>query len=704
LKTIDSLPSGYRLVICEKPDAAKRVADALGEGEVETFVVGGVQVHGLTRGDRCYVVCSALGHLYAVSDSFRRRETWPVFDLEWYPAHLVDKDAKNVEKRISSIKKLTQRAESFVNACDYDVEGETIGHNILRYACGGKEAVALRAKFSTLTKEELVSAIEGASAGLGSDLARAGRARHLLDFLWGINLSRALSGSLSSASAGYRTVSIGRVQGPTLAFVVERETEIRSFVPTPFWTVVGVFENKGWRFEAPSVTSRFAKKVEAEMVRDGCLGKAADVSEVSRVVFKQPPPVPFNLGDLQREAYRIFGFTPSRTLQVAERLYLDALISYPRTSSQRLPASINYRQILSNLGRIREYSAPVEELLGEALRPREGDKLDTAHPAIYPTGEVPRRALSAWESKLFDLIVRRFLVCFAPDAVRERVSAQIDVGGHQFRITGRATLKAGWMRYYRKYTGIEDKDMPSLSKGDVLSVVDVICTEKFEGAPPRFNQSSLLEKMESESIGTKATRAEIISTLISRGYVSGDRLVATDLGISVIETMKEFCPQIISTELTRDTEEALEGVEGGGSDGALVEGAIDVLSSQIERLKQSEMEVGRKVSESAAQTNLSQSVLGICPLCKTGKLRIIRSFKTKKRFVGCTNYAAGCRASAPLPQRGPVKATPWPCKSCGWPVVYVRTGRHPWRLCINLGCPSKAEKRRYAVHPLPKGS
>jgi DNA topoisomerase-1 len=432
-------------------------------------------------------------------------------------------------------------------------------------------------------------------------------------------------------------------------------------------------------------------------MRDGCQGKSAQVSELSKSVFKQPPPPPFNIGDLQKEAYRSFGYTPSRSLQIAERLYLDALISYPRTSSQKLPPSIRYRDILLGLGKISEYSVPVEELLKGELRPREGEKFDSAHPAIYPTGEIPRRPLSVWESRLFDLIVRRFLVCFASDAIRERVSAEIKVGEYLFRLSGRRTLKSGWMRYYTKYTGIEDRAIPSLKKDDVLSVVKVDCSEKFELGPQRYNQSSLLEKMEREGIGTKATRAETISTLISRGYVSGDSLVATELGISVVETMQEYCPQIISTSLTRETEGALEEVERGEADGvALIEGAVDLLSGQIERLKLNELEIGRRMNDSAVQTSISQSILGACPVCKTGRLRVIRSFKTKKRFVGCTNYPTGCRASAPLPQRGTIKATNRPCKVCGWPVVYVRAGRYPWRLCVNINCPSKGEKR-YAV-------
>ena len=698
---MDKLPVDYCLVICEKPDAARRVADALASDGVERMLANGVEVLGVTHEGHSYLICSAAGHLYAISDSFRRRETYPVFDLEWYPAHLVDKGAKNTAKRILSIEKLAAKAKSFVNACDYDVEGETIGFNILRYACGGREGSALRAKFSTLTKDELVGAFQEARVGLGDGLARAGRLRHALDFMWGINLSRALVSALMTASSGYRTVSVGRVQGPTLAFVAEREIEIRSFLPTPYWTVTAVFDKDGVRFEAPSAISKFMKEAEAESVRDECQGRTGFVSQLSRSIFKQPPPPPFNLGDLQKEAFRVFGYTPSRTLQIAERLYLNALISYPRTSSQKLPASLKYREILSNLGRMPEYGYAVEELMKGELRPREGEKTDSAHPAIYPTGELPKSSLDSWEKKLYDLIVRRFIVCFASDAIRERVGVEIRVEDHLFRTTGRRTLRAGWMRHYAKYTGIEDKDIPPLGEGDRLPVVRVDCMEKFEGAPSRYNQSSLLEKMEKESIGTKATRAEIISTLISRGYVSGSSLVATDLGISVIETMQEFCPQIVSVALTRDTEEALEKVETGKSDGAaLMEGTIDLISKQVERLKLKEAEVGRGISESAAQTSFSQSVLGPCPVCRTGQLRVIRSFKTKKRFVGCTNYSSGCRASAPLPQRGTIWPTSRACSTCGWPVVYVRLGRRPWRLCINVNCPSKAEKN--AVQDLPK--
>jgi DNA topoisomerase-1 len=677
------------------------VAEALGGGRVESVKIYGVQSFVCRDGDKNYVVCSALGHLYAISDSFPRRDVYPTFDLEWFPINQIDKRSGRGQNRLLAIRKLAANASFFINACDFDVEGQTIGYNILRYACDGKEDAALRAKFSTLTKEELIAAISDAKADVGAGLAKAGRARHALDFIWGINISRALAVSLAISDSGYRTISMGRVQGPTLAFVVEREIVIRNFVPTPYWKVVGLFDKDGSRFEAPHKTVKFLRKIDAESVSRRCEGKVGVVSKLTKSVFSEAPPAPFNTGDLQKEAYRVFGYPPSKTMRLAQRLYLDALISYPRTNSQKLPPTIRYEETLSRLAGFGEYASLVEELKKRKLRPREGDKVDSAHPAIYPTGEHPGKTLFPQELKLFDMIVRRFLACFAEDAVRERTNAEIQVGEDIFGLTGRRTLRSGWIKYYSKYTGVEDRSMPKLSELDELGVVKVNCDEMFESRSARFNQGSLLEKMERESIGTKATRADIISTLISRGYMAGNSIEATDLGLSIIEIMREYSPQIISTSLTRETERELEEIENGtGDETGLIEKSIRLLAKQTALLKASEAEIGKEMKRSASETTISQSTIGPCPICKTGRLRIIRSAKTRKRFVGCTNYSHGCRASAPLPQRGTISLTGAICNECGWPVIYVRYGRYPWRLCINTQCKSKGQRKTDAVQTL----
>ncbi len=684
------MSDGYTLVICEKPDAARRVSDALSGGTSHADQVGGVAVFRFSRRGEEFVVCAAQGHLYGVSDPSDERAVYPVFDVEWYPSDLLDEASAIAARRISTIRTLAAGASRFVNACDFDVEGETIGYNLLKYACGGKEKDALRAKFSTLTEEDLVKAFEDLKPQHAQGLARAGRARHAIDFVWGVNLSRALSQSALGSGHRYRTVSIGRVQGPTLGFLVQREKEVREFVPVPFWKVSGTFEKEGKRFNAGYAEDRIETKESAEKIREDCLGREAVAVAVRRSSAQIGPPVPFNLGDLQKEAYRAFGYSPSRTLQIAERLYLGALVSYPRTSSQRLPPTINYGGIMRGIGKITQYAAYTEELNKAELKPVQGAKSDPAHPAIHPTGEKPKRALDVSEAAVFDLVVRRFLASFGPSARRELAEVSLEVGEHEFRLSGGRMIFPGWMKYYGKYAGYKDVELPPVSQGDRLETVGVAVEEKFGQKPSRYNQASLLEKMEKEGIGTKATRADIIATLVGRGYVSGESMEVTDLGLSVVEVVAKYAPSIIGMGLTKEIEEKLEAVETGGQgEGTLLRETVRAIADQLAELSANEESVGHGIDSALMSSVAGSFVLGKCPLCKTGDLRIVRSKATKKRFVGCSNYSSGCRASAPLPQKGTIKTTSKACEHCAWPVVYVMGGRRPWKLCVNPGCPGK---------------
>lgn len=689
-----SVGKGHTLVVCEKPDAARRISEALSRGSAQSSVVEGVTVFRFNSSGEDFVVCSAQGHVYAVSDPFKERGVYPVFDVEWYPSDLVDEDSVMAGRRIAAIRKLSEGAAKFVNACDFDVEGETIGFNVLRYACGGKEVHALRAKFSTLTREDLVQAFRNAKPQPGHGLARAGRARHMIDFVWGVNLSRVLSQSALNSGHRYRTVSIGRVQGPTLNFLVEREREVRVFVSVPFWKVRGVFEKDDRKLSADYSKERVGTKTEAEEVGEECRGKEGVATRVRRSFAWLSPPAAFSIGDLQKEAYRVFGYSPSRTLQIAERLYLGALVSYPRTGSQKLPPSINYKGILQEVAKIGQYSNSARQLLESQLNPVQGAGVDQAHPGIHPTGEVPRRPLESSENAIFDLVVRRFLSAFGKPAKRELVTVVISVGKREFRLGGGRTVFPGWTSHYGRYAGTKDVEIPPVAEGDRFAVVEVPVEEQSEHRPYRYNQSSLLEKMEREGIGTKATRAEIISTLVARGYVSGESMTVTDLGLSVVEMMKKYAPSIVTTDLTRRIEERLEAIESGAKrDADLVRETVRSIAEQLVELNANEEEVGRHIDSAFMATVAASYVLGPCPVCGTGQLRIITSKKTKKRFVGCSNYGSGCRASAPLPQRGTIKATAKPCQHCSWPVVYVTGGRSPWRLCVNLKCPAKGGRK-----------
>lgn len=712
------LSSRYTLVVCEKPDAARRIASALGSAR-ETRGAGGVSVFDVAYGGRNYKVCSASGHLYGISDKTKNRSVYPVLDLEWAP---IDDDYRGKRGRgaaaraarfIGTISALARDADSFIHACDYDQEGEVIGHSILEYACGGKYDRSLRAKFSTLTDDEVKEAF-ATLARPSSGLAEAGRSRHMLDFIYGVNLSRALAQSFkagSSGGSGYRNLSIGRVQGPTLAFAADRELEIRLHVPDPYWTLNADFEKNGQAVHASYEKPRMAKLAEAQAVLDACTGRDGTVSRVSAKKAVLRPPTPFSTGDLQREAYRLFRLSPGYTLAIAEKLYLRALVSYPRTSSQKLPPSINYAKILAGLGGVSLYSQPASTLLSRGrLVPNEGPMADPAHPAIYPTGVPPR--LSGLEFKVYDLIAKRFLATFGDPAVIERMDVSISVNDHGnnhhhvFLAEGRVVLHDGWMAFYRPYTSSFEQQasaLPQLHEGDVLANRQVVMEERFTQPPWRYSQASLLAKMEEEKIGTKATRADTIATLFKRGYIAATKkggVEATDLGFAVVESMRQHSPAIVSTELTRSMEEQLEGIEQGRKEPAdVIEYAVEKLVESLATFREHGAAIGKQIgSAAAAQSSASSAaavtVIGSCPVCKKGQLRIIKSRTTKKRFVGCSNYAAaGCRASAPLPQRGGIRVTK-ACE-CGWPIISVAFGRRSkrWNTCVNMQCPYKKGRK-----------
>ena len=688
----------YTLIITEKPDAAQRIASALdAKGKAKKMEDNGVPYYTAKR-DKEIVVVPALGHLYTVAEERSGRHYYPVFSFRWAPRYAAERGAKQIRTWIETIVKLANDADSFIDACDYDIEGSLIGYCILRHACGDKENISKRMKYSTLTKKELEKSYSELLPHLDFALIEAGRTRHEVDWLYGVNLSRAMTIAAKDWSGKYATLSTGRVQGPTLRFLVVREKEIRSFVPTPYWEVKAEVEINGSVFEAEYEKGTIETKVEADKVLDVCEGKDGQVEKISIKKFRQMSPIPFDLGALQGEAYSHFGYTPRRTSSIAQRLYLDALISYPRTSSQKLPPAIKYKAILKNLSKASQYRKLAGELLAKPqLTPREGKKEDPAHPAIYPTGNLPERVLDDSERKIWDLIVRRFMAVFDEPAIRQSMKVHVNVEGHHFYLRGRQTLKEGWLRFYQPYIRSEEVLLPPIKEGETLSIKRMILEDKFTKPPPRYNPSSLLKRMEELGIGTKATRADIVQTVYYRKYVRDERMVVTDLGFNVLEVLNKYCPDVVSTKLTKELEERMGRIQANleKRENVLVD-AVEILKPVLEELKAREKIIGEQLSNAIKKARLEERIVGVCPICGTGKLMILYSRKTGKRFIGCTNYFKNkCKTSFPLPQRGTVRPLRKNCRGCGWPTVQVRIkGRRPWTLCFNPKCPLKEKRRK----------
>jgi len=692
-----SLLRSYTLIITEKPDAASRIASALdADGKALRKTESGVPYYTAKRsGD--IVVVPALGHLYTVSGKKKTGRSYPVFDFRWVPRYLAERGASRIRVWLKVISKLAENADRFIDACDYDIEGSIIGYSILKYACGGKEKVAQRMKYSTLTKEELEKSYSTPLGSLDFALIEAGLTRHEVDWLYGINLSRALTSAAKNYSGRYATLSTGRVQGPTLKFLETREKSIKCFVPTPYWNVKAKIKVGRRVLEAEYDKNPVETKAEAETVIEGCEGRDGETEHVEVKTFRQSPPFPFDLGSLQSEAYRLFRYTPMRTSSIAQRLYLAALISYPRTSSQKLPPEIGYKSILKKLGRVTEYRRDAGELLGKpVLKPNEGKKFDPAHPAIYPTGNLPEKRLNSAERRVWDLVVRRFMAVFAEPAMVQSVKVTVNINGNRFQLNRRRTLEDGWIRFYAPYFKSADAVLPSMEEGQKVGVKRMVLEDKFTAPPARYNPSSLLKQMEKEEIGTKATRAGIIQTLNNRKYTRDERIVVTGLGLEVVDVLNEYCPAVVSLELTRKLEERMNCIQQGNETREnVLQDTIEILKPVTEQLKEKEREIGERLSRALMESRLEERLVGACPACKNGKLVIIRSKTSGKRFVGCTNYFEGtCKTSFPLPQKGTVKPTGKTCKSCGCPMVLVwMGGKRPWNLCINPSCPTKKKTR-----------
>lgn len=687
----------YTLIVTEKPDAAQRIASALDvHGKAKKMEDHRVPYY-MAKRDRDIVVVPALGHLYTVVGERTGRNYYPVFGLRWVPRYLAEKGAKQIHTWIETISKLANDADMFIDACDYDIEGSIVGYCILKYACDGKDKMSKRMKYSTLTKEELEKSYNEVLPRLDFALIEAGRTRHEVDWLYGVNLSRALTIAARNWSGRYSTLSTGRVQGPTLRFLVIREKIIRSFVPTPYWRIKAETEIASSILEAEYEKKIIETRREANTIVETCKGKDGEVEKIDEKQFQQMSPTPFDLGTLQSEAYRIFGYTPMQTLNIAQRLYLDALISYPRTSSQKLPLAINYEIILKNLNRVQEYKKLTAELLTKTqLKPNEGKKEDPAHPAIYPTGNLPEKILGIPERNIWNLIVRRFMAVFGEPALRKSMRVTINVDGYRFYLRGKQTLKEGWLRFYEPYTRSEEVPLPLIEKGQKINIKKVILEDKFTKPLSRYNPGSLLRKMEEKEIGTKATRANIIQTLYDRKYVRDERMVVTDLGFEVLEVLDKYCPTVVSVRLTKELEERMNRIQTSNEKrkNVLLD-TVETLKPVVEQLKENEEAIGKQLSEATKKARFEERIISICPVCKTGQLMIQYSRKTGKRFVGCTNYFKNlCNATFPLPQKGPVRPLGRNCRGCGWPTVQVKTGKRPWILCLNPECPLKERWRK----------
>jgi len=681
----------YELIIAEKPNAAKKIAEALADNKLNKKTVNKISYYELKHNNKEIIVACAVGHLYNLAEKDKKKGwAYPIFNFEWKPAYEVSKTAKFSKPYVDLLKKLAKGAKEFTVATDFDIEGSTIGWNIIKFICEKKDAK--RMKFSTLTKDELVQSYEGAMKHLDFPQIESGVTRHSLDWLWGMNLSRALTLSVKNSGGIFKILSTGRVQGPTLKVLYGREKEIQAFKPTPYWELELIGSTKEDKpIIAEHSEGKFLDKKKAETVFNKCKkSKEGSVINIDIKEFKQSPPFPFDLTSLQIEAHTILGLSPSVTLQIAQDLYTEGVISYPRTSSQKLPQSLGFKKILENLKK--KFKNECEFILTKTkLVPNEGKKEDAAHPAIYPTGELPKK-LEDKKADLYELITRRFFAVFGENAIRETMTINIDVNAENFIAKGTRTKFKGWHELYGRFVKLDEDEFPNLKLNEKINVNEIKLYDKETKPPARYNEASIIKEMEKVGIGTKSTRAAIVQNLYDRNYIIDRQIKVTDLGTSTIEALEKYCPEILDVELTKQFDDAMESIQDGKKKGEqVVQEAESFLSKTLTNFKKHEKEIGKDLSKAVLETRDTLTYIGMCPKCKVGELHL-RSGKFGA-FIACNKYEEGCKTTFKVPRSGLVKGAGKNCDKCSYPMILIiKARRKPQELCINPECPTKKEE------------
>ena len=674
-----------RLIISEKANAAKKIAQFLAEGSVKEGKHRSVPHHTFVwKGEECVSV-GLKGHVL--------NPEYPEEYSNWQkvePSELIDAQIlKSVSEKgvANAVKSLSKKADRVVIATDFDREGELIGVEALSLAFEANPRLmdhVERARFSALTKGEVTRAFDNLLE-VSRELADAGEARQDIDLIWGATLTRWVSRATKRYGSAF--LSVGRVQSPTLVLIAERERERRTFVPAPYWEIEATLRNGGGPFTVHHAHGRFKDEAEARKAFEN-LTNTATVTEVKQKSATRPPPAPFNTTGFLTAAASL-GIGPSRAARIAEDLYTDGYISYPRTDNTVYPRSLDLREVLGYLKRVEGVEARAERLLGAGkLSPTRGKRETTDHPPIYPTGYASRKALRDDRWKIYQLVVRRFLATLSGPARTLRTTLRFESGGEPLTTSGTVVTEEGWLGVY-PYGRRADEELPALNEGDEVEVVEAEVLGKETQPPSRYGQGRLIRLMEDLGLGTKATRPSIIQNLYDRGYVHDDPIVPTETGMAVAQALKHFASEIATHEMTAELERSMDAIsEGKVSKDSVVDESRDVLRRVYEHLTNSEEEFADIVWNGIR----GDEILGPCPNCGRN-LIIRRNRRSGKRFAGCEGYPE-CRTTFPLPQRGDIIALGTQCDACGSPEIKVVGKKRPWITCINMDCPKKQEQRK----------
>lgn len=617
------------VILTEKPSVARDIASHLKATK---------KFEGYFEGNG-YRVTWAFGHLISLKepeDYDAGLKKWSLHTLPFLPSPFELKvvDDKGVQKQFGIIKKLFTGASELVCATDAGREGELIFRYILTMT-GCTEKPFKRLWLSSLTEEALSQAFQNLKAGTEYDnLYAAARCRNEADWIVGLNATRNFTVRYGRGSILW---SVGRVQTPVLAMIVRRDDEINHFVPEPFWELFSKYREVEFKLKG----ERFKTKEEADVVLQKVTGFPFVIDKVSAKKENEHPPLLFDLTELQREMNRKLGMTAADTLQVAQALYEQKLITYPRTDSRYLSNDMKgqVKGVLSQLKKIRGKEIEPLDLAALNFSNRiVNDKKVSDHHAIIPTGTLTT-GLSPQSQAVYDAICIRLIAAFYPTCVKELTTIEATSNEMPFQAKGARILTPGWTVLYPK-KGEKDpeeaQELPKFEKGESGPHEPYIQEGKTK-PPAHFNENALLGAMETagkfvedealkealkeKGIGTPATRAAIIETLIKRKYIErkGKTLIATDLGRYLIALIQD--PNLKSPELTGEWEAKLKEIEKG--------------AYRAEDFMQQIAQFTKQLLQESDINKINGTVYGFCPKCKSEVIKGNKGY-------GCSKWRDGC--------------------------------------------------------------
>ncbi|WP_254273631.1 DNA topoisomerase I [Haloarcula marina] len=670
------------LIITEKDNAARRIAEILSEGSASAERRNGVNVYrwGNTR------VVGLSGHVVGVDFPPEYNDWRDVEPVELISAEVTKEPTQ--ENIVTTLKQLARRADEAVIATDYDREGELIGKEAYELIREETDIPVSRVRFSSITEREVRNAFSEPE-DVDFDLAAAGEARQIIDLVWGAALTRFLS--LSARQLGDDFISVGRVQSPTLKLIVDREREIEAFDPEDYWEIFADLGKNGSSFEAQyfydddgSEAERVWNEADADAAyADLTSVDAATVTSVRRRTRTDSPPTPFNTTAFISAASSL-GYSAQRAMSIAEELYTAGYMTYPRTDNTVYPEDLEEDALLDEFVGSPDFGEDAESLLEQDdIVATEGDEETTDHPPIHPTGEIPSKAkLSEDEWEIYELVVRRFFATVAEAATWERLRVVSEAGGRSLKANGKRLVDPGYHAVY-PYSSASENHVPDVEEGEELAIDEVRLEAKQTQPPRRYGQSRLIETMEDRGLGTKATRHNTLEKLYDRGYIEGDPPRPTALANAVVEAAEEFADRVVSDEMTAQLEADMTRIANGEATlEEVADESREMLQQVFEELRDSSEEIGDHLQESLK----ADKTLGPCPDC--GESMLVRRSRQGSYFVGCDGFPE-CRNTLPLPSTGEPLVLDEKCEDHDMHHVKMLAGRDTFV----HGCPRcEAEK------------